>query len=75
MLQNARHNSLLDEFAALCKGLQRQVEVEDPADGSRRRPADVLVSGLDAGLPLAVNFAVLHPLRFNAFWRRCNLAS
>ena len=57
----ARHNSLRNKFAALCKGLQLQVEVEEHPEGSRRRPADVLVSGLDAGLPLAVDFAVVYP--------------
>ena len=59
----ARHNWCRNEFAGMCQELQLLVEVEDGPAESRRRPADVLVSGHAEGLPLSVVFAMVHPLR------------
>ena len=58
----ARHNDLLDEFASLCMEVGLSVEVEKGP--GMLRPADVLVHGL--GAPLAVDFAVVHPLQPSA---------
>ena len=58
----ARHNDLRDEFASLCTEAGLSVEVEKGP--GLLRPADVLVHGL--GAPLAVDFAVVHPLQPSA---------
>ena len=59
----ARHNSLRDEFAALCVEAGLTVELEKGPENLR--PADVLVHGLDNS-PLAVDFSVVHPLQPSA---------
>ena len=63
----ARHNRVRDEVAFLCRDVGLSAAVEVPLPGSRDRPADVLVRGLEDGAAVAaavaVDVAVSHPLQ------------